>query len=251
MPNRIIREGILDSDRVTALVRDCGWQAEVFYRRLMSVADDFGRFDGRLPVLKAWCYPTLNDLVRDVDLQRWLAACEKAGLVRIYTIRSSPYGVVRDFRQQTRAKLSKFPDPPPEEGETLRTCVADAQHMRTYTDTDTKSDTSTVVSKADSNPPASVDDPEIPVSLQTPEFKAAWADWIQHKRTLKKGIRVFGAKKQLGVLEEIGPARAIKAINRSIAAGWQSINEDTFAKGSPGPRSEQPRVLQKAVMNNV
>jgi hypothetical protein len=40
MPVRILREGILTSERVDTLSP----AAEVFYRRLMSVVDDFGRF---------------------------------------------------------------------------------------------------------------------------------------------------------------------------------------------------------------
>ncbi len=40
MPNRVIREGILNSQRVNKLTEP----AELFYRRLMSVVDDFGRF---------------------------------------------------------------------------------------------------------------------------------------------------------------------------------------------------------------
>jgi hypothetical protein len=39
MPNRELREGILTSERINALT----FPAEVFYRRLMSVVDDFGR----------------------------------------------------------------------------------------------------------------------------------------------------------------------------------------------------------------
>jgi hypothetical protein len=39
MPSRLLREGILDSEAVNAL----SFAAEVFYRRLMSVVDDFGR----------------------------------------------------------------------------------------------------------------------------------------------------------------------------------------------------------------
>ncbi len=39
MPNRIIREGILTSEAVNSL----SWEAEVFFRRLLSVVDDFGR----------------------------------------------------------------------------------------------------------------------------------------------------------------------------------------------------------------
>ena len=55
MPNRVIREGILTSERIEML----GWAEEVFYRRLMSVVDDFGRYYARPALLRAACYPLL------------------------------------------------------------------------------------------------------------------------------------------------------------------------------------------------
>ena len=42
MPNRILREGILTSERVNAL----SWEAEVFYRRLMSAVDELLEVSG-------------------------------------------------------------------------------------------------------------------------------------------------------------------------------------------------------------
>ena len=123
MPNRIIREGIIDSPRVESLVRDAGWPAEVFYRRLQQIVDDFGRFDGRLSMLKARCYPTVIDLVRDAELERWIAACVKARLLRIYEVSGNRYLELLDFRQQMRAKTSKWPEP-------LAACAADATHVQ-------------------------------------------------------------------------------------------------------------------------
>ena len=49
MPDRIVRQGILTSDRVNQL----DWGAECFYRRLMSIVDDYGRYDARPAVLRA------------------------------------------------------------------------------------------------------------------------------------------------------------------------------------------------------
>ena len=59
MPTRIIREGILDSKAVNALSE----QAEIFYRRLMSVVDDYGRFEADTELLRARCFPR--------QLERW------------------------------------------------------------------------------------------------------------------------------------------------------------------------------------
>ena len=79
MPNRIIREGILSSDRVEQLDP----AAEVFYRRLMSKVDDHGLYDARLSVLRSSLYPLRVDRVREADCSRWIAACEKAGLIAL------------------------------------------------------------------------------------------------------------------------------------------------------------------------
>lgn len=107
MPNRILREGILDSEAVCSL----SFQAEVFYRRLMSVVDDFGRFDGRVSVLRSRLYPLQVDKVREADIPRWIAECEKAGLIALYSVSGKQYILFRKLGTP-RAKESKFPAPP-------------------------------------------------------------------------------------------------------------------------------------------
>lgn len=116
MPNRILREGILTSPRMAKL----GWPEEVFYRRLHSVVDDFGRYFSDVGMLRAACYPRQLNKVSDSDIVKWLQGIEASGLVRVYPAQDGErYLEVIDFGQQVRAKKSKFPDP-------LGTCVADA-----------------------------------------------------------------------------------------------------------------------------
>lgn len=126
MPNRILREGILTSERVNAL----NWEAEVFYRRLMSVVDDFGRFSAHPSLLRAALYPLKLDTVRDANMERLLALVEQASLVRVYEVAGKRYLEMLDFRQQVRAKESKYPHPPPDKSQMLSTCTADAQQMQ-------------------------------------------------------------------------------------------------------------------------
>jgi hypothetical protein len=85
--------------------------AEVFYRRLMSVVDDFGRYDARPAVLKSMCFPLRADKVREADISRWLAICEKAGLILLYESGGRPYLELHNLGEP-RAKRSKWPDPP-------------------------------------------------------------------------------------------------------------------------------------------
>lgn len=129
MPSRVLREGILTSDRVDKL----SIPAELFYRRLMSVVDDFGRFDARPVILKVNCYPLRVDVVREADISRWIAECEKAGLIVLYAVDSKPYLGLTDFRQAVRAKQSKYP--PPANAPPMRsTCDADATRVHSRCD---------------------------------------------------------------------------------------------------------------------
>ena len=106
MPNRIIREGILSSDRIDQL--DAA--AEVFYRRLMSRVDDHGLFDARPAMLRASLYPLRVDRVREADIARWIAACEKAGVIALYHCGGKPYLQMLDTRWQARSE-PKYPTP--------------------------------------------------------------------------------------------------------------------------------------------
>ena len=104
MPSRLIREGILTSDRVETLEPP----AEVFYRRLMSKVDDHGLYDARPSILRPSLYPLRIDRVREADISRWIAACEKAGLIALYQHDGKPYLQMLDTRWTARSE-PKFP----------------------------------------------------------------------------------------------------------------------------------------------
>lgn len=104
MPNRIVRDAILTSERVASL----GWPEEVFYRRLMSIVDDYGRHEANTQLLRSRCYPLQTDNVRTADITRWMAACQKAGLILGYEVAGKSYLEVLNFGQQQRS-ASKCP----------------------------------------------------------------------------------------------------------------------------------------------
>lgn len=107
MPVRLLRDGILTSERVASL----NWAEEVFYRRLMSVVDDYGRYFANPKLIRAACYPLQIDKVSDPDIEKWLTACVTAALVRVYsTSDEKRYLEIMDFGQHLRSK-SKYPEP--------------------------------------------------------------------------------------------------------------------------------------------
>jgi hypothetical protein len=66
-------------------------------------------------------------------------------------------------------------------------------------------------------------------------FRAAWAEWRQHLREKKKPLGQTAAARQLAKLRDMGEARALAAIENSIANNWQGIFEPIGA-ASPQPR---------------
>ena len=87
------------------------WEEEVFYRRLMSVVDDYGRVEANPQLLRARCYPLQTDRVRAADISRCLSKCAASGLILCYADGSKQYLEVLNFQQPQRS-ASKCPAPP-------------------------------------------------------------------------------------------------------------------------------------------
>ncbi|MEK7424895.1 MAG: hypothetical protein AAB131_13775 [Actinomycetota bacterium] len=174
MPSRIIREGIIDSDRIDKLDAP----AEVFYRRLMSKVDDYGLFDARHNMLRTSLYPLRVDRVREADISRWIAACEKAGVIALYEHGGKPYGQMLETRWQARSE-PKHPLPPWGKGAPPSTAVNGCAQV--ITPVPVFGDGVEVVEPP--HPPAGggdVDDEPVPNPYAG--FDAFWEAWPKHRR---------------------------------------------------------------------
>lgn len=110
MPNRTVREAAISSERVNAL----GWQAEVFWRRLINRVDDYGRFTAHPELLRSSIFPLQLSKVSGADIGKLLLECENAGLVSTYTAGDGKQYLAMHQFEQGRAEKSKYPDPPPD-----------------------------------------------------------------------------------------------------------------------------------------
>lgn len=123
MPNRILRDWT-DSESIDQL----DVHAERFFTRLIMKVDDYGRYTANVKLLKSNLFPLRTD-IRETDIPRWLAVCEKSGLIALYSIASKDYLQINNFKQVLRQKIEKYP--PPNECDTsashlLSTCDASA-----------------------------------------------------------------------------------------------------------------------------
>lgn len=108
MPNRIIKESICTSDSIDSL----GWFDEVLFYRLIVNCDDFGRFDGRLAVIKNRLFPLKENLtLKNVDTA--INKLARVGLVCLYEHDGKPFLFLPTWNehQSIRAKRSKYPEP--------------------------------------------------------------------------------------------------------------------------------------------
>jgi hypothetical protein len=106
MPKRLLRDWT-DSETIDTLSP----QAEVFFVRLIMKADDFGRFSANPKLLKSSCFP-LRDSARDTDISRWLAECEKAGVIAVHQTGLKPVLEIKNFGQRIKTGMvSKYPLP--------------------------------------------------------------------------------------------------------------------------------------------
>lgn len=109
MPNRYLRQSYIESESVNSL----SWQSEVVWTRLIVVVDDWGRCEANVKLLRPKLFPLRLDQVREADLQRSIAECEKAGLVRLYASGNKEYLQMMKW-EKGRAEKSKWPEPPEE-----------------------------------------------------------------------------------------------------------------------------------------
>lgn len=108
MPKRMLRDWT-DSIPVNTL----SVHAERFFVRLIMKADDYGRFHASPKLIRSFLFPLLVDTIRDTDCTRWLAECEKAGLLRCYQdAAGKPLLEIVNFGQRMRESRPKFPSPP-------------------------------------------------------------------------------------------------------------------------------------------
>jgi flagellar biosynthesis GTPase FlhF len=83
---------------------------------------------------------------------------------------------------------------------------------------------------------------KIPDNLNTPEFLAAWANWVKHRQEIRHTLTPTTIETQLKRLSRWGVTRAIEAINQSIEQGYQGLFEPRTEKQEPEYVEKLPKI---------
>lgn len=114
MPNRIIRE----CSRTSPSLAKLSDLAERTFWRVITVLDDFGRYNGTTNALLAACYPEGAPMLTAARFKGAIAELEEGDLLRFYRVdgREYVYSPTWMKYQRRRASESKFPQPTENKG---------------------------------------------------------------------------------------------------------------------------------------
>lgn len=104
MPNRNIRDGLLDSE----LIDQLSPEAERLLVRMILAGDDAGRITGRLDVLRSKCFPLKPGLPLEA-LADWLRECEAVGAVLGYQFEGKAFIQIAKTQRYGKTEFSKCP----------------------------------------------------------------------------------------------------------------------------------------------
>lgn len=116
MPQRFLRPGIVTSLR---LARCSPW-AQLLYYKILSLVDDFSRYDAHPTVLSRAAFPYGDHkgrIIKDDQIEAWLTELESARLdtsdapcLTRYQVNGTRYLMLHRWQERPRVN-SRFPDP--------------------------------------------------------------------------------------------------------------------------------------------
>ena len=246
----MLKESILSSEKFNSLT----WFEQSTYIRLILLADDYGRLDGRDVILKSYCYP-LDDKVTRSAISKAISHMVNVGLLQKYEVNNKPYLYFPNFGkyQRLRSRTSKYPAPL--NGAQNDSCQSHDRHM---SDTcpleeeveveeeleveekeNLKEKAATVVpenskksgnsfSNANANAYAKANDTEtIQVMLEKYDLplKTELMHFIESRRNMRKPLNAYAFELALDKLNSLSTdtEEQIAIVKQAIANGWQGF----------------------------
>ena len=261
MPTRIIREGINDSRAINSLSE----QSELFYRRLILIVDDYGRYEADPILLRAECFKRRIDDWPVERVRQCLAdvgqcrADDGLPLVSVWHCRSTgkDFLQVNNFKQRTRT-ASRYPDPP---NATLSDNVEQmTDNVTPIPDTGYRIPKANTVSRANGNGhnPTSADELRPAVSGWPADACEEWAG-AMYKAHPKKKNRVLAEQEAVRVWASMRDPPAESAEIARVHRLWCRTTSWTEKQGQYCPQlaewladkgylSEPPEVIDAVDM---
>lgn len=105
MPQRFLRPGIRTSDAWNRT----SFGAQSLYIAILTLVDDFGRYDARVPILHGECF-ALRPVIKPQRTAAFRSELQRMGLIRVYSVEGKEYLQVTKWHEHARGIRSRFPD---------------------------------------------------------------------------------------------------------------------------------------------
>ena len=220
MPNRILRD-YTDSLRFDGISAE----GERLFIRLLTKADDYGRFHADPRLVCAACFP-LEQGIEPKHAAKWLDELEKRGLIVRYDAEGKHCLAVINYGQRLRNHRVKFPPMDGKEidwlpiGRDLPQLAASRRESPPESESESQTETESQKGKQRAAEAA----PPLPVLLDTEEFRAVWKDYSDYRKQAKlRRLTAISLRNQWAEMEGWGHEVAVEAVRTTIRKGWQGI----------------------------
>ena len=218
MPNRLLKEGIVDSSLIDSLTSE----EEVFFYRLLVVSDDFGRMDARPAILKSRCFPLKEFKLDKID--GWLRSFVRQRLVTMYMVDEKPYLQILKWEQRVRSK-GKYPSPDGSQP------IDEVQTFDSNLQTDDGLGKGLGMGKGEGKGNGGSRATRLSTDFQLPE------DWIEFCKSERPDL---DAQKTFAEFKDHWIAQAgSKGVKTDWTATWRNWVRRTFAKNSTSQFAKQ------------
>lgn len=230
MPQRFLRPGITTSDAWNSV----SWQAQSLYIRILTLVDDYGRYDGRLPIIHAHCFALRPDITLQ-ETAGFRSELQTLDLIKIYEVEGKEYLQMSKWQERARGP-SKYPDP---QGLTEHRSEPQRTAAESCFPSQRPSPSANGHRPEQAAKRSPLDNLELP--FDSLEFEKAWEDWKKDRADRRKKLTPKAAEMQLKKLFSMGEERAIACIEQSITNGWTGL----FELGSNGHKKPATHVPQE------
>jgi len=212
---------------------DVGLTAWGVYGQLARMADNRRQCWPSTVLLAERCGVTKRCVltaVRRLERAGWLTVTRKPGAPNRYTLLAPPGGEANDTTTTGGGERND----PGVVNETTLGVVNETHPEQDPIEEDPRNKTQKGTKAKPKR--ARPEDVPVPDALDTPEFHAAWGDWLGYRRERGLTLTPRTLTGQLRKLAELGPTEAAREIQKSMDNGWQSVVYES--KGSTNGRDK-------------
>lgn len=213
------------------------WLAQSFYVRLLTLVDDYGRYEADASLLRSHAFPLRED-IRAPQVQKLCLELQANQLANFYNVEGKQYLQLTNWTERARAPVSKYPSPLGQ-SENL-SCDNIPQDSAGNGRIPQPSASSFLDHRSSIRTPHAggweeIGDIELPEVLRSDGFKVVWTEWVAYRRGIGKVKSPLDMlRRQLDELAGWGEEKALAALKTSMARGWTGFFEPKGMEKSGG-----------------